>query len=411
MKMMKFLDVSMAAALFVACGDSVTEVVSPADSITVSHVDSLPACSFENRGRTAFVSEEAAVYVCEDSKWNNLAASPKSSPCALEMLSDSSGYKLLCDGDSVGFVKNGVDGLDGAVGERGARGEDGAECSLADVGDGTVLQICGGDTVVFQKALCGGVPYEPSQNFCYGDLLYPQVVYDTIVDARDGNRYRTVRIGSQTWMADNLRFETEDSDCLGDPTRCHVYGRYYLWMDILDTAGEFGEPLHCDIFHYDSCLQAPRRGICPEGFHLPSRDEWTLLYNYVDRMTAGEVGTALKSKTGWDALEDAEKGIDLFGFDAKPSGGYFYTARSSSYWRSEAKYIFDQGIFWAGDMGFLQYWFNEDPTEGTGARDYKVIMAIAVDKYGQQYFIASWLYDDLGFEPFDLRAAVRCLKD
>ena len=211
-------------------------------------------------------------------------------------------------------------------------------------------------------------------------------------------------------MADNLRFETEDSDCLGDPTRCHVYGRYYLWMDILDTAGEFGEPLHCDEFHYDSCLQAPRRGICPEGFHLPSRDEWTLLYNYVDRMTDGEVGTALKSKTGWDALEDAEKGTDLFGFDAKPSGGYFYPGRGGTNWASGSEYIFDQGIFWAGDMGVLQYWYNDDVGSLVGVDYSKIVAAIAIDKYGQQNFIFPYIrYASV--KPFNLLAAVRCLKD
>lgn len=411
MKMMKFVDVSIAVTLLAACGDSVTEVGYSTDSITVSRVDSLPTCAFENRGQTAFVSGEAAVYVCDDSKWNNLAAVPKSAPCALEMLSDSSGYRLLCDGDSVGFVKNGVDGLDGAVGERGARGEDGAECSLSDVGDGTVLQICGGDTVVFQKALCGGVPYEPSRNFCYGDLLYSQVVYDTIVDERDGNLYRTVQIGSQTWMADNLRFKTERSDCLGDRKRCLIYGRYYLWHDILDVDGEFDEPpLQCDGMAYDSCLQAPRRGICPKGFHLPKYEEWNLFYNYVDRITDGEIGTVLKSKSGWEALGDGQNGTDLFGFDAKPSGGYFYT-NSWGYFEGvkEVDSIFDSAIFWSSQPLVTETWDGYDDGD-------KLVMvnATLINKFGYQKFIDLSLWPkstEDSLKKFDLRAAVRCLKD
>ena len=113
-----------------------------------------------------------------------------------------------------------------------------------------------------------------------------------LIDRRDDQTYRTVRIGNQTWMAENLNYQTSGSRCYGnDNSNCKKYGRLYTWNDA--------------------------QRVCPPRFHLPSRKEWGEL---VDVAKEGSAGTELKSKNDWGT----GRGTDRFGFSALP-GGYFYT--------------------------------------------------------------------------------------
>lgn len=113
-------------------------------------------------------------------------------------------------------------------------------------------------------------------------------------DSRDGQTYRTVTIGSQTWMAENLNYKTEDSYCYNDSAEyCEKYGRLYLW---------------------NAALKA-----CPSGWHLPLNDEFEVLIAAVgDSYTAGQM---LKSTSGWSKDgEDDGNGTDAYSFSALPAG-------------------------------------------------------------------------------------------
>jgi uncharacterized protein (TIGR02145 family) len=135
---------------------------------------------------------------------------------------------------------------------------------------------------------------------------------DALTDPRDGNTYRTVNIGRQRWMAENLNFKADSSSCdNNDESNCKKYGRLYNW---------------------EAAIKA-----CPAGWHLSSREEWNRLVQTAGGSEAA--GKKLKSKTGWrtsltyDENKERIKSADDYGFSAKPSGYGIY-----GYWWSAIEY-------------------------------------------------------------------------
>ena len=106
--------------------------------------------------------------------------------------------------------------------------------------------------------------------FCYGGYwkrLYgnESVPYGKLVDERDGKIYRTVKIGNQIWMAENLnyndpKFGNNSIWCMSNPDSCEKYGRYY-------SHSIYGS-YNCN----DDDLKI--QSICPNGWHLPNVNEW-----------------------------------------------------------------------------------------------------------------------------------------
>lgn len=140
-----------------------------------------------------------------------------------------------------------------------------------------------------------GVPWNSSIN------------YGSLTDSRDGQVYRTVKVGNQVWMAQNLNYKLDSSWCYSNSMdSCLKYGRLYQWAAIMDESPK-----------YNSILLGatlPHQGICPSGWHIPSYTEWSQLLQYVDSATSI---TKLKSTSGW---YDSRNGDDLYGFRILPAG-------------------------------------------------------------------------------------------
>ncbi len=138
--------------------------------------------------------------------------------------------------------------------------------------------------------------------------LYGDNLTTDFTDQRDGKIYRTVKIGNQIWMAENLAYNEKRSKCYdNNPDNCKKYGRLYD----LETA-----------------ISA-----CPKGWHLPSDAEWGALIAFFGGNNAA--GTKLKAKTGWS---NNGNGTDESGFSALPGGCYssgcFDDAGNYGYWWS-----------------------------------------------------------------------------
>ena len=162
----------------------------------------------------------------------------------------------------------------------------------------------------------------------------------TLTDPRDGQTYRTVKIGEQIWMAENLNYKTENSYCYRDAdSNCTKFGRLYTWAAAMDSAAKWSiNGYRCGSGTY--CFPPyPVRGVCPEGWHLPRKGEWNALIDVAGGKE--EAGKALTSKNGW-----YESGTDAFGFSAL-SAGYrldddyhgepfysFETSDNASFWSS-----------------------------------------------------------------------------
>ena len=202
-------------------------------------------------------------------------------------------------------------------------------------------EFCFGDTI-YSK--CGGREYDPlAYQYCYNDTVK---TYDTI--SYGGQTYKTVVIGSQTWFAENLNAGT--SACYNnEPSNCAAYGKLYDWSTAM------GFQSICNSNFCSSQIQSPHKGICPEGWHIPSNADWDELYRYVDGTNGTSspynsptAGKYLKAMSGWKYCGPSDSGNTslcegAYGFSALPGGyghldGRLGLLEYSGYWWSASEY-------------------------------------------------------------------------
>ena len=157
----------------------------------------------------------------------------------------------------------------------------------------------------------------------------------TFTDSRDGKTYKTVKIGTAVWMAENLNFAAKGSKCYDNKdANCAKFGRLYNW--------------------------AAAQKACPAGYRLPTDDEWTELADAVGGSKTA--GTKLKSAAGWNG---GGNGTNDYGWSALPGGnsspnGHFDGAGNglSGAWWSGTEY--ENGYAWSQRM--VSYYGAADRT-------------------------------------------------
>ena len=202
-------------------------------------------------------------------------------------------------------------------------------------------------------------------------------VTGTMTDGRDGQTYKIVKIGKQIWMAENLNYAyigvpfengliTFDSTswCYdNDPANCAKYGRLYTWSAAMDSVGRWstngkgcGDKTMCSPTY-------PVRGICPEGWHLPTELEWGMLF-ILDGYTS-TAAERLKSAGGW---ADNGNGSDIYSFAVLPAGtrnpieGYVGEGFCTTFWTSDGDddYYADAKTMNYNSKGVSEYGFHKN---------------------------------------------------
>ena len=153
-------------------------------------------------------------------------------------------------------------------------------------------------------------------------------IYGTLYDARDGKTYKTVKIGNQEWMAENLNYAANSPKpssyynlCdIDDPDYCSKYGRLYSWTAAIDSIAVYENySLECGVNTKCKTLKNLKiQGVCPENWHLPSLAEWEKLLSFVGSNSA----RLLKSMEF--GVKDDWNGEDAYGFSVLAAGSHLY---------------------------------------------------------------------------------------
>ena len=220
--------------------------------------------------------------------------------------------------------------------------------------------------------------------------LNPKIKYDSMVDPRDKQVYKVVKIDvpdtnySQVWMAENLNYaDSVKTPSLkgrnwcynNDEKNCNVGGRYYTWAAAIDSvalANDPKEPLDCG--YGKTCgLNHSVQGICPDGWHLPTLREWSLLCEAIgDYSTCGK---PLKALSGWDyAGTPNNNGTDKYGFASLPTGRRLSATSwekvgSDVYYWSATEYSADDGRYFNINNIYTQtYTYQNSKSYGQSVR-------------------------------------------
>ena len=127
-----------------------------------------------------------------------------------------------------------------------------------------------------------------------------------------GQTYNTVLIGDQCWLKENLNIGTQIIGSQTQPNNgtivkycydnneanCNTYGGLYKWNEMMQHSTVTGA-----------------QGICPNGWHIPTEEEWTTLTDFLGGISVA--GGKMKSTSGWN---DNGNGSNNSGFTALPAG-------------------------------------------------------------------------------------------
>ena len=410
----------LVAMFFTACGDS-DGASANSGSATLEEVyaseDDLPGCTEKYEGAVAFVKEGSAAFKCEDGRWENkgeyyanndaiknctekregevayIVDEDKSLVCEdgkwvkasakvpepAEGTNLSSGVTLSeAEGSSTSKVSsssswNKVTESSSSTNDKVGEPAEPAEVSSSSNATSSsswseAIGSCSAQTPSSSSAEESSSSVTSSSSFIgCKNAEVDNCEYGEILDERDGKKYKTVKIGDQWWMAENLAFEYKVDEVSYGTYVDEKYGVFYNWPAAMDYAGLYSD-------NGKGCLNKgcspiyPVRGICPENWHLPEKVEWETLFSSV-----GENPYALQAN-GFDEWSGAS---DSYGFSIFPYG-HFY-GKSFEYHSQNC------AVFWTASKGHYTI-------------------------YNFRVYANSVTYDDGGTADGNFRS-VRCVKD
>ena len=240
-------------------------------------------CSAILQDSVAYYGRGGSYYLCDKSAWREISSEEnmKGLKCTKDAKILKGNYygNFVCDADSLRFTKS--------IENKVKKG-----CTSYNEGDSLFISQTG---VTYEYYKCLDVD-ESWKLFTAID----STAFGKFTDERDGQSYRTIKIGEKTWFADNLNYKTDSSFCYNDSlSNCKSYGRLY---------------------NFSAAQKA-----CPSGWHLPDLDEWLSLPDTTDKIRS---------------LKDfAWNGSNEYGFSALPGGysdgkSYYGAGDLSEWWTS-----------------------------------------------------------------------------
>ena len=315
MALKQFLMIGVVAAVLVACGDD------DSDFATRPSGDSSSACEDCDGSSSSKAKSSSSSSVTPQSSERETSvssSSKKGDPGTSAGMTSSSSGRSSSGGTSSSSVKSSsskdVELVETSSSSEKSSSSDGSSSSSAQSSSSSVASSAASSSSVL----------------------------GTMTDERDGQTYKTVKIGTQTWMAENLnyaytgvpyRYERDNEVYTSDstswcynnvPANCTKYGRFYTWAAAMDSVGEWSTNDKGCGFDVVCSPTYPVRGVCPEGWHLPTEAEFKALFTAVggtqdakNEVLWNNVGKMLKSISGW---KSSGNGTDAYAFSALPAG-------------------------------------------------------------------------------------------
>lgn len=313
-------------AILSACGDNGTESSNNDKDNILDPLGNLPSCNDEQEGVEIYIEKKDSTYICNDGSW--IEAGSKDS----EDQSDSE----VASSDSKSSSSSKT--------QESCSSEDSSNSSDENSSNSEGVSSTSDGESADSKVSSSDAAEEESSS---SEMSIPIITskYDsennTLTDLRDGHIYRTVTIAplysdySEVWMAENLNYETGTSYCYNDSLEyCETLGRLYTWATAVGKSED-----ECGREHRCALPDKDIQGVCPDGWHIPSNNEFWDLTRAVGRDVAGKM---LKSSSGWlEYKEDIPgDGEDAVGFTALPAGyrynkgGYSHLTSHAYFWSS-----------------------------------------------------------------------------
>jgi uncharacterized protein (TIGR02145 family) len=211
--------------------------------------------------------------------------------------------------------------------------------------------------------------------------------YGFVADEKDGKTYRTVEIGNQVWMAENLNYIVLDRNdkALGDNrcsqttqaqiranpyadqnNLCSKLGRYYKWA----TAMALDEDCNTGSSYCESDIdKIKHKGLCPKGWHIPNKSEAETLFSIASATDLGAINQllVLDNQSYWTTSSIIPNPTDKFGFSAL-QGGYMSTVIAgtsaltvSAWWLNSPDKNDESEIFYTSNQNLTNIypWSND----------------------------------------------------
>ena len=350
------------AFIFAACGgDSGSNGKTETDGSSQAETfDDLPNCSKNREGEIIAVVDGRKTYICSNGRWEELGTAYENAddlPNCSDKRDGSTAYvvadkeSLICSDGKWENSSSQSQNQEGNLKDELKSSSSNKHLSSSSVEKNSKVSSSSESKVSSSRASSSSVAEKPVSSAAQSSSSVKSTIeYGTLTDERDGQKYKTVKIGEQTWMAENLNFDYKiegkryGSYCYNDePDSCAIYGRLYTFATAMDSAALFSDDgKGCGA--NTACGMANAQGICPENWHLPSVDDWYELFTVISEKKDFKSidATSLKSIVKW---KNNGEGTDQFGFSILPAGG-FYSGSALP------------GNIYRGEGGIAFFWMN-----------------------------------------------------